>query len=212
MTLVSFLKYLSQLLILAVSFAAIWWDRRTAGQDPAKRKPKVIIFIAAASVMAGFIVFMVSDIKSREDDAKRAAVQAEQISNLKLVVADQKDEIELAKHIKSVQEELTEQAKELNAQQTKQLSSSEALEKSQKEQLSISSGLADAQRRQLRLSNLLTAQQQQQIRRLLEMRLDRELLGVEVSFTPSTDQWTRIAYACDNSALNFVKENSKRKD
>jgi hypothetical protein len=196
MSLVSLLKYLSQLLILAVGFAAIWWDRRVASQDSSKRKPTVMTFIAAASMAAGFILFIAADIKSREDDAKRASAQAEQISNLKQVVAGQKDELELAKHIKSVQEELTEQAKELNAQQAQQLSSSEALKRDQQEQLAISGGLANAQRRQIGLSTVLTAQQKQQLRRLKEMRLDRELSGVEVSFTPSLDQWARITFAC----------------
>lgn len=195
--LVTILKYLSQLLILAVGFTALLWERRTAGDDPSKRKPKTLLYAAGASVLAAFLVFVASDITDKQDNARKAAEQARVISSLEQVVAGQKDEIELAKHINSSQEGLTEQAKELNSQQTRQLSLSEGLTEAQKEQISISNGLADAQRTQLQLSNNLTAKQKEQIRRLVQMRLDRELMGVEISFTPSAEHWNRIAYACD---------------
>jgi hypothetical protein len=195
--LVTILKYLSQLLILAVGFAALLWERRAAEDDPSKRKPKSILYVAGASILVAFSVFVATDLTDKKENARKAAEQAKVISSLEQVVAGQKDEIELAEHINSAQEGLNEQAKELNAQQTRQLSLSEGLTEDQKEQISISNGLADAQRKQLQLSNNLTAKQKEQIRRLVEMRLDRELIGVEVSFTPSAEHWNRIAHACD---------------
>lgn len=81
----------------------------------------------------------------------------------------------------------------LTKRQEEQVQESQRMSNDLEAQLSLLSSLSEAQSRQHQLSQKLTAQQQEQVRLLVQMRLDRELVGVEISFKPSTDHWLRIA-------------------
>ncbi|HEX8456394.1 MAG TPA: hypothetical protein VF656_03650 [Pyrinomonadaceae bacterium] len=78
---VSFLKYLSQILLLIGGIISFW--REPYITTPRGKRPSVAGWITIAAFVAGFILFIITDIKERSDDAQRDAMQQQQISYLR---------------------------------------------------------------------------------------------------------------------------------
>lgn len=77
-----FLKYLSQVLLLAGGVMSFWWDthKTTSG---GRKKPSVGGWITIAAFLTGFILFFVTDRSEQKEKVQKDAQQQQQIAYLK---------------------------------------------------------------------------------------------------------------------------------
>jgi methionine-rich copper-binding protein CopC len=164
------------------------WDDSRPGHLKFTRWGWGALAVAAIAFILTIVVIAKKDI----DQKKQSDAQQQQIENQKTQLAISEGIRENQAGFTKKQEEQLRISDDLTKKQEDQLKLSVRLTKELEDQLSIISELSNEQKRQSQLSKDLIAQQQEQVRRFVQMRLDRELVGVEISFKPSTDHWLRI--------------------
>jgi hypothetical protein len=183
------MEYFLSLLAFIASIIAVsgqTWDHSKGARIRFTRMGYLAVAVALIALILSFVVISKNDRAQEELDR-----------SLKQQIENQKLELSSSQGIKESQTSQFGILEGVTEQQKEQLEGLKGLAEQQKEQLSLSSRLAESQKKQIKLSEDLTVEQRKQIRQVEKQNLDNDLLGVEISFKPSDEQWGRIAKACD---------------
>jgi len=168
--------------------------------DEGKRSRVKFTKLGYGAIVVGVMALIASIIVHYSNDKKQKELENNQKLTLgvsKGIDAAQKVHLEISQGITKRQaEQVEKQAEQVEISKDLTKKQVDQLEK-QAQQLEMLSRLAQSQKNQIRLSENLTEEQRKQLRQLQQLRLDRDLSGVEISFKPSVDHWALIAHACD---------------
>lgn len=169
------------------------WDVNKGGRWKFTWLGSIALVIALIACILSIVITSKKNREQQELDKN----QKEQISYLKGVAEGQKEQLGITQGIEKKQEAQLATSQKLTNAQDEQLATSQRLTKVQDEQLALSRDLVKSQGTQMRLSKSLTEEQREQIKQIEQLRLDRDLSGVEISFKPTAAHWAKIARACD---------------